>query len=248
MSKVAAEVIALGRRACPVSADVASWDEIDAAASRITEELGPIDVWFNNAMTAIFGAVRDIDPASVERATAVTYVEQVHGTMAALARTRPREAGTIVPGFVHDVCSANHRLGASSPAFAALALEHLGLRWLHPDIILAHPLEGDSAGAVWRDIDLTKEALGRDGSAWSRHIGTFAADWDRFAPMLLGPLVKVPAHPLLLARFGAWAALPAAAFGKAVLRTAQARALLSAQHGPRTVLADRPTATKTRSN
>jgi hypothetical protein len=215
MSKVAAEVIALGRRACPVSADVASWDEIDAAASRITEELGPIDVWINNAMTAIFGAVRDIDPASVERAAAVTYLEQVHGTMAALARTRPREAGTIVLGFVHDVCSANHWLGASSPAFAALALERLGLRWLHPDIIFAHPLEGDSAGAVWRDIDLTKEALGRDGSAWSRHIGTFAADWDRFAPMLAN---------------------------------SAGTCTVQCQHAPRTVLADRPTATQTRSN
>ncbi len=96
LDAAAAEVVALGRRACPVSADVARWDEVDAAASRITDELGPIDVWINNAMTTIFGAVRDIDPASVERATAVTYLGQVHGTMAALARMRQRDAGTIV--------------------------------------------------------------------------------------------------------------------------------------------------------
>lgn len=96
LDAAAAEVVGLGRRACAVSADVASWDEVDAAASRITDELGPIDVWINNAMTTIFGAVRDIDPASIERATAVTYLGQVHGTMAALSRMRQRDAGTII--------------------------------------------------------------------------------------------------------------------------------------------------------
>ncbi len=87
---------AIGRRACATPADVASWDQVDAAATTISETLGPIDVWVNNAMTTIFGAVRDVDPASIERATAVTYLGQVHGTMAALSRMRERDAGTII--------------------------------------------------------------------------------------------------------------------------------------------------------
>ncbi len=142
-----------------------------------------------------------------------------------------RSSEVTLPGFVHDVCSAIHPLGASSPAFAALPLERHGLRWLHPEVVLAHPLVGRDAGAVWRDVDRTTEALGRDGSAWARHIGTFAGDWDRLAPMLLGPLVKLPTHPLLLARFGARAVLPAAAFGKAVFKTPQARALFAGSSG-----------------
>lgn len=66
-----------------------------------------------------------------------------------------RSAELTLPGFVHDVCSAIHPLGASSPAFAALPLERHGLRWLHPEVVLAHPLDGREAGAVWRDIDRT---------------------------------------------------------------------------------------------
>lgn len=142
-----------------------------------------------------------------------------------------RSSALTLPGFLHDVCSAIHPLGASSPAFAALPLERHGLRWLHPDVLLAHPLDDAPAGAVWRDIGQTTAALGRDGPSWSRHIGIFAGDWDRLAPMLLGPLVAVPPHPLLLARFGARAVLPARTFGKAVFRTAQARALFAGSSG-----------------
>lgn len=91
-----AEVEAHGRRACVAPADVAVWDEVDAAASAITAELGDIDVWVNNAMTTVFAAVRDVQPDEIERATAVTYLGQVHGTMAALHRMRDRDAGTII--------------------------------------------------------------------------------------------------------------------------------------------------------
>lgn len=96
LAGAAADVGARGRRACSAAADVAVWDEVDAAASRITDELGPIDVWVNNAMTTVFAPVADTRPDELRRATEVTYLGQVHGAMAALDRMRPRDAGTIV--------------------------------------------------------------------------------------------------------------------------------------------------------
>ena len=85
-----------GRLALPIAADVADCAALDAAASRIEQELGPIDVWVNNAMATIFAPVGDITAEEFRRATEVTYLGQVHGSMAALARMRPRDRGTIV--------------------------------------------------------------------------------------------------------------------------------------------------------
>ncbi len=92
----AADVGERGRRSCTAAADVAVWDEVDAAAERVTDELGPIDVWVNNAMTTVFASVADTRPEELRRATEVTYLGQVHGAMAALDRMRQRDAGTIV--------------------------------------------------------------------------------------------------------------------------------------------------------
>jgi NAD(P)-dependent dehydrogenase (short-subunit alcohol dehydrogenase family) len=90
------EARAAGARAVAVRADVAHWAQVDAAATEITESLGPIDVWINNAMTTVFAPVAEISPAEFRRATEVTYLGQVHGAMAALHRMRPRDRGTIV--------------------------------------------------------------------------------------------------------------------------------------------------------
>ena len=86
----------MGVRAVPVVADVADFAALEAAATRIEEELGPIDVWVNDAMATIFGAVQDIAPEEFRRATEVTYLGQVHGTMVALKGMRQRGHGTIV--------------------------------------------------------------------------------------------------------------------------------------------------------
>ncbi len=86
----------MGVRALPVVADVADHAALEAAASRVEQELGPIDVWVNNAMATIFGPVQDIAPEEFRRATEVTYLGQVHGSMIALAHMRKRNRGTIV--------------------------------------------------------------------------------------------------------------------------------------------------------
>ena len=85
-----------GVRALPVVADVADFAAMEAAAGRIEHELGPIDVWVNNAMATVFAPVSQITAEEIRRATEVTYLGQVHGMMAALAYMRPRNRGTIV--------------------------------------------------------------------------------------------------------------------------------------------------------
>jgi NAD(P)-dependent dehydrogenase (short-subunit alcohol dehydrogenase family) len=85
-----------GGAALAVPTDVAESDQVDRAATRIESQLGPIDVWVNNAMTSAFGFFWEIDPRDFERVTRVTYLGTVNGTRAALARMRPRGRGTIV--------------------------------------------------------------------------------------------------------------------------------------------------------
>ncbi len=87
---------ALGVKALPVAIDVSQADAVDAAADQIEESLGPIDVWVNNAMVTLFAPVERIAPAEFERATDVTYLGYVWGTMAALKRMRARDRGVIV--------------------------------------------------------------------------------------------------------------------------------------------------------
>jgi NAD(P)-dependent dehydrogenase (short-subunit alcohol dehydrogenase family) len=96
LAAAAADVEAAGGRASAVPTDVAVWEEVDAAAERIERELGEIDVWVNDAMTTVFAPLIDTDPADFRRATEVTYLGQVHGTMAALRRMRPRDRGRVV--------------------------------------------------------------------------------------------------------------------------------------------------------
>jgi NAD(P)-dependent dehydrogenase (short-subunit alcohol dehydrogenase family) len=90
------DVEAAGCRAVAVSADVADADAVDAAAERVERELGPIDVWVNNAMVSVFSPVRELSAAEVRRVTEVTYLGVVHGTLAALRRMLPRDRGSIV--------------------------------------------------------------------------------------------------------------------------------------------------------
>ena len=90
------EIEALGARALLLPADVADAKQIEEAAQRTEQELGPIDIWINDAMTTIFAPFLEITPEEFKRATEVTYLGQVYGTMAALKRMHPRNSGTIV--------------------------------------------------------------------------------------------------------------------------------------------------------
>jgi NAD(P)-dependent dehydrogenase (short-subunit alcohol dehydrogenase family) len=85
-----------GGRALVIPADVADPQAVEAAAEQAEAELGPIDVWVNNAMVTLYAPVWETAPAEFRRATEVTYLGSVWGTMAALSRMRRRDRGTIV--------------------------------------------------------------------------------------------------------------------------------------------------------
>ncbi len=92
----AAEVEAAGRRALAIPTDVADAEQVERAADRAEAELGPIELWVNDAMTTVFAPSWEISAEDFQRAVEVTFLGQVWGTQAALARMRPRDHGTII--------------------------------------------------------------------------------------------------------------------------------------------------------
>jgi len=90
------EVESLGGRALIVEVDLADHDGIEAAATAVEREFGPIDIWINNAMVSVFSPFRQMRAEEFRRVTEVTYLGVVYGTMAALRRMAPRNRGTIV--------------------------------------------------------------------------------------------------------------------------------------------------------
>ncbi len=85
-----------GGQALAVPTDVADHAQVEKAATEIEAQFGPIDVWINVAFTSVFAPFAEITPDEFRRVTEVSYLGFVHGTMVALSRMRPRDAGTIV--------------------------------------------------------------------------------------------------------------------------------------------------------
>ncbi|HET7592895.1 MAG TPA: SDR family oxidoreductase [Rhodanobacteraceae bacterium] len=90
------EIELAGGRSLAIMADVADAKAVEAAADKVEVELGPIDIWVNNAMVTVFAPVSEIEPEEFKRVTEVTYLGGVYGTMAALKHMRRRDRGTIV--------------------------------------------------------------------------------------------------------------------------------------------------------
>ena len=137
-----------------------------------------------------------------------------------------RSAELLVPGVVHDICSAVHPFGIASPAFKALRLEDHGLTWAHPPVALAHPVDGDRAVVLDRSLDVTVAGLGPDGDRYRRLAQPFLDHWDDLLDDILGPMVGVPRHPLTVGRFGLLGAQPITWIARR-FRTDEARALLA---------------------
>lgn len=138
-----------------------------------------------------------------------------------------RSAELTLPGFVHDLCSAVHPLAVSSPVFAAFPLAEHGLAWIHPPLPLAHPLGDGSAAILEMSLEATCNRLGADGRAYGRAIRPLVQHWRELVPMIQRPMLQWPAHPWLLARFGALALWPATASTRFLFRTEAARALFA---------------------
>ncbi|GGC90954.1 putative dehydrogenase [Tersicoccus solisilvae] len=135
-----------------------------------------------------------------------------------------RTSELTVPGVLHDHCSAYHPMGLAAPFFADVELDRHGVTWRWAPVDLAHPLDDGSAAVMERSIEATCAGLGVDGPAWRRLFGPVSERLDDVLADIMQPMLRVPRHPLTLARFGALAAQPAALLARA-LRTPQARAL-----------------------
>ena len=90
------EVEQAGGRALAIPTDVADAAAVERAAEQVENTFGPIDIWVNDAMTSVFGPVKELEPGAFKRTTEVTYLGSVYGTMSALKRMLPRDRGHII--------------------------------------------------------------------------------------------------------------------------------------------------------
>lgn len=120
-----------------------------------------------------------------------------------------RSAESTGPGLRHDVCATIHTLGVGSPFMRSLPLSEHGLEWVHPEVLLAHPLGPDRAALLHRSLDETADGLGEDAARYRSLIGPVVDAWDDIETAVLGPILSPPKHPLALTRFGLKALRPA---------------------------------------
>lgn len=135
-----------------------------------------------------------------------------------------RSSEGILPGLLHDDCSAFHPMAVGSTFLRELDLDRYGLSWAWAEIDCAHPLDGGDAALLHRSIADTAAGLGRDGVRWRRAFTRPADRFDAVAQDIMGPLLRIPKHPLTLARFGLPTLLPGSAFTR-LFATERARAL-----------------------
>jgi phytoene dehydrogenase-like protein len=117
-----------------------------------------------------------------------------------------RSAELTLPGFVHDVCSAIHPFGRTSPFFAAIGdeLTNARLKWLEAPLPIGHPLDDGSAVLLHRDVDATASELGDDAAAYRGLVKPLVDHWPALVPHMLAPF-HVPWGPptaLRMAFFG----------------------------------------------
>ena len=90
------ELLSFNRKVAIAALDVSDANELDRAATMFENELGPIDIWINNAMVSVFSPIKEMTPHEYRRVTEVTYLGVVYGTLAALKRMLPRDKGVII--------------------------------------------------------------------------------------------------------------------------------------------------------
>ncbi|MDL9937668.1 NAD(P)/FAD-dependent oxidoreductase [Gordonia sp. ABSL1-1] len=145
----------------------------------------------------------------------------------------------LIPGVRADLCSAFHPLGVGSPYLSSLRLEEYGLRWCLPEIDAAHPLDDGTAGLLYRSVHQTADGLGVDGSRWRSIFAGPARRFDAVAADALGPMLRLPRHPLAFLDFGLRSLPPVTVLARA-FTTPQARALFAGIAAHPFVRLDRP--------
>lgn len=107
-----------------------------------------------------------------------------------------------LPGFKHDICSAIHPMAVASPFFQSLPLQQFGLEWINPPVAAAHPFDDGSAAQLVQSLEDTSRSLGEDADKYVRLLLPVIQSWPVIVNDTLAPL-RIPKHPLLMAKFGA---------------------------------------------
>lgn len=131
-----------------------------------------------------------------------------------------------LPGFVHDLGSAVHPMSVSSPFFSKLPLRNHGLEWIQPPAAVAHPLDGGTAVMLERDVGATAAQFGADAAQYRDLFTPLVEQWPTLFNEVFRPL-RVPHHPLLMARFGLHAVQPVTRLARKVLRHPRAQVLFA---------------------
>ncbi len=133
-----------------------------------------------------------------------------------------------LPGFHHDLGASIFPMGIASPFFRSLPLDQFGLRWIQPNAAMAHPLDDGTAVMLEHDLAVTAANLDREDSAsYKWLIEPFVRQWPQLFGETFSPLLHLPKHPLLMARFGSYGALPASVLACTHFHGVRARALLA---------------------
>ena len=163
-----------------------------------------------------------------------------------------RSAELTLPGYVHDICSTIQGVTVASPFFRDLDLARLGVELIQPVIPLAHPLGDGRAVLLERSVVATAGSLAaatgraavsagaRDGVAYRRLLGPLVRDAGEIMPLVLGPAVRLPSHPVSAARFGISAMRSAAGLARRHFDGDGARALLAGLGAHSMVPLDQP--------
>ena len=137
-----------------------------------------------------------------------------------------RSGELTLPGFIHDLGSAVHPLAIASPYLAKMPLAQHGLEWIHPQLELAHPLDDGTAVVLARSVEKTAEGLGPDERRYREIFRYLSEHSEALFSDILAPL-KIPKHPMLMARFGLGALLSARTYADREFHGIRARALFA---------------------
>lgn len=152
------EIEDAGGRALVFPIDVADAEAVESAAAAVENELGPIDIWVNNAMASVFSPVKEMKPEEYKRVTEVTYLGVVYGTLAALKRMLMRDQGTIVQvgsalayrsiPLQSAYCAAKHAIAGFTDSLRCelyTTTVTFGSRWCRCPLLIQPNLAGSRA-------------------------------------------------------------------------------------------------------